>query len=805
MFKVINRNNGEEPLNYNEISNHLNKLANIEPKIDTRYVSIDTIVIETIDDIGLGINGMKTSEINEHAAKVASARTYMHYGYDLIAGRLRTYNLHKEINYSFSEGVMKYNESIYKIDFIDFVSENAYELDKMIVSDRDYQYNNMAIETYLKSYLIRNKYGKVIETPQYTLMRVAVAIWRHEKKEYALEMIAKTYEAMSTFKYTHATPTIYNAGLKNENLISCYLQQLVDDSIPGIFETIKRTAILQKSCGGVATHIHNLRAKGSLINSSNRICDGINKPLRLLDQTAVYVDQGKRRPGANAIYIEPWHYEIFEFLQMAHLHTSAEFSAPNLFYAIWLPDDFLDAVRKGKDWYLMCPNVYPYLSDVYGKEFTELYQSYINKNKHKIINYEDLSKYRGQKDFIENGVIVKVKARDIFNKIIEIQQVSGKCYLLAKDQINYKSNQKNIGVIKSSNLCAEITLVSGPDEIATCCLASIKVSEYYKNGKFDFDELAKIVELAVINLNNVLDINDYPLKETLKSSMNHRAIGIGIQDLASLYMKMGVSYDSKEAKEMNKSIQEHIYYNALKKSCELAKKYKPYSTFAGSPASKGILQFDMWKEFNNTDIRLDPKLQWKYLKEDIKKYGLRNSTLLANMPTSGTSSIMNSFSEAFHPLISHIYVRKTASNEHQLINKYLVDALIKENLWSQEMATKIIRNDGNINNIQEIPKKIRDVFKTVRDHGMACVIDQRADSGPFCCQSQSMNIYPLRTTLQQLYTIYMNAWERGLKTIAYYVHSKAASKPYDITESKESKESKESGEICPIDCESCSA
>lgn len=720
----------------------------------------------------------------EETIAIAKSKLSDHPDYDFLTARLIAHDLHKKIPLSFSKTI-KTND-LYRDSFVAFVEKHAKVLDAMVKKERDFLFTYMGINTLIRSYLLRDKKGKIVETPQYLYLRVAVGLWHEDTsltEDERLVKIRETYDATSLHYFTHATPIMYNTGLKHQGLISCFIQALKEDSIKGIASTWYSSALYHKACGGIATWIHNLRAKSTLINQSNMPCDGIKQPLQIFEAISTYIDQGRKRPGSHAIYLSPHHLEIFTFLDMCKPHGKIEDKSLNLFFALWIPDYFFECVMNNKNWYLMCPNQYPGLDDVYGEEFVKKYKKYISqaRTSGKIINLEDNWFH---------GCVIEVSARRLFEEIIKTQIESGMPYLLSKDAINRKSNQKNIGMIKASNLCAEITLVSTPEETATCCLASVKVSKFYDGKIFNWNKLHKIVGLIVECLNRVLDINDYCTEESKCSSLRHRPIGIGVQDLAGLYYKCDFPYDSRSARELNVLVQENMYYAALEKSCELARKYGAYEQFHGSPASQGILQFDMWKvEGHNVQTSLD----WQSLKEKIKKYGLRNSTLMANMPTASSAHIIGSF-ESFEPPMSNIFVRKVLSDEYFVINSYLIKDLEKIGLWNKEMKERIIIEQGSIQRIKSIPSKLKAKYKTIHEIGMKEIIDQRADAGPFCCQSQSMNVYPKVVDFTNLYSIYIYGWRRGLKTLCYYMRSKAAIENYRVIN------------VCSLDsCESCSA
>jgi ribonucleoside-diphosphate reductase subunit M1 len=772
-YEVINRKFKKEKFDINKIKKLILNMLNKKPIIKLNINNL-------IDNISKGlVNNMKTTQINEYISDVCENMILEDYNYSTLGARITTYNLIRNIKnrYPTFSSVSENNNYLFRNNYLKFIKENKKFLNKLINEKNNYKYDKIGIFTLIKSYLLIDTKSELIETPQYMLLRVAVNLWcdnKNKSLKYCKNKIIETYNAMSEFKYTHATPTLFNSGLKNNCLISCYLQQLPEDSIDGIYESFKRTAKLQKSAGGVATHIHNLRSKYTNISTSNKQCDGILKVLKQYELTAQYVDQNKKRPGANAIYMEVWHYQILDFIDMSNPFTPKELSATDLFYAIYSNDLFFKCVLEDDYWYLMCPHKYPNLSEVYGESFEKLYTNYIELGKinKKIVEIKSRDEFGKIKHV--DGQIIKLKAKIIMEEILKSMIESGKPYILNKDQINLKSSQKNLGTIKSSNLCCEITLFSDEKETATCCLSSIKISEFYNYEKkeFDWKELKNIVEINVENLNRVLEVNVFPTEQTKLSNSLHAPIGIGIQDLASLFMKMKIPYNSEKAREMAEKIQEFIYFHALSKSCLIAKENnKYYKSFKGSPASFGELQFHMWNKTPNKNI------DWDNLIKDIQIYGLVNSTVLANMPTASTSFILGSGVESFTPMVSNLYTRKVKSGEFVIINKYLVDDLKKIGLWNKELAELISKeNDGKIGNIKKIPLEIRKLYSTVYEFGNKSYIDLVSNMAPFVDQSFSMNIYPMKADTQDIYNIIMYGVEKKLKTLCYYTRTDPASK-----------------------------
>jgi ribonucleoside-diphosphate reductase alpha chain len=722
-------------------------------------------------------DGISTTKIDELSAEQCASMGSTHYDYTTLAGRIVVSNHHKNTNPSFR----KVMTELYS--FIDkrgkpspLVSDELYkivcddtdgELDKLCDFSRDYLIDYFGFKTLERAYLMKVD-GKTVERPQHMWLRVAIGI-----HGYDMTSVKETYEYMSRKYFTHATPTLFNAGTPHPQLSSCFLQAMESDSIDGIYNTLKECALISKWAGGIGMHIHNVRASGSHIRGTNGQSNGIVPMLKVFNNTAKYVDQGGgRRNGSFAIYLEPWHADVEMFLQMRKNHGDEELKARDLFYAMWIPDLFMERIKENGKWTLMCPDECPGLADVYGDDFLALYTKYEREGK-------------GRNT---------VNARDLWFQILDAQMETGTPYILFKDACNKKSNQKNVGTIKSSNLCTEIVEYSDENETAVCNLASIALPAFVSaDGVMDYEELHKVSRIVTNNLNRVIDVNYYPTPKTQRSNFRHRPVGIGVQGLADVFMMMGLPFHSDEAKLINKRIFETIYHAALEKSCELAMRYGPYETFAGSPASQGILQFDMWK-VDPTNDRYD----WTELKRRIMKYGIRNSLLMAPMPTASTSQILG-YNECIEPITSNIYNRRTMAGEFILTNKYLMSDLLKLDLWNDKIKNNIIANNGSVQHIEAIPQEIRDKYKTVWELPMKHLIDMSADRGAFICQSQSLNLWLEDPNYNSLTSMHFYSWSKGLKTGIYYLRRRARHQAQKFTIEPERKQSA-GGE-----CEMCGA
>ncbi|MDH4058508.1 MAG: ribonucleoside-diphosphate reductase subunit alpha, partial [Cyclobacteriaceae bacterium] len=668
-------------------------------------------------------------------------------------------NLHKVTSKSFSNTMKRLytyvdpktgeNAPLVSKETWKIVRDHAAELDEAIIYDRDFSYDYFGFKTLERSYLMKVD-GKVVERPQHMLMRVSVGIHGED-----IPAAIETYHLLSEKWFTHATPTLFNAGTPKPQLSSCFLLTMKDDSIDGIYDTLKQCAKISQSAGGIGLSIHNVRAKGSYIKGTGGTSNGIVPMLRNFDMTARYVDQGGgKRKGSFAVYLEPWHADVFDFLDLKKNHGKEEMRARDLFYAMWIPDLFMQRVENNEMWSLFCPNEAPGLGDVWGEEFERLYDK-----------YEKEGKYRKQ-----------VKAQDLWFEILESQIETGTPYILYKDSANRKSNQKNLGTIKSSNLCTEIIEYTSKDEVAVCNLASLALPKFVtEDGHFDHQKLYEITKVITRNLNKVIDVNYYPVVEARNSNMRHRPIGLGVQGLADTFIMLRMPFDSEEARRLNEDIFETIYFGAMEASMELATQLGAYESFKGSPVSKGIFQFDMWGVTPKSG-----RWNWEQLKQNVKKHGVRNSLLLAPMPTASTSQILGN-NECFEPYTSNVYTRRTLSGEFIIANKHLMKDLIDLGLWNENMRQKLIATNGSVEPIAEIPQNIKDLYKTVWEISQKAIIDMSADRGAYICQSQSLNIHLKDPNFGKLTSMHFYAWKKGLKTGMYYLRSTAAADAIKFT------------------------
>jgi len=752
---VIKRDGKKESVKFDKVTARIQKLCyGLNPE-HVQSLSVAQKVIEGIFD------GVSTSELDNLAAEVAASLTTKHPDYALLASRIAISNLHKNTKKSFSE-TMK--ELYFYIDprtgkkapmlsdeVWGIIENNAELLDSTIIYDRDFGYDYFGFKTLEKSYLLRAN-GKVAERPQHMLMRVAIGIHKDN-----IEAAIETYNLMSERWFTHATPTLFNAGTPKPQLSSCFLLTMKNDSIDGIYDTLKNCAKISQSAGGIGLSIHNIRATGSYIRGTNGTSNGITPMLKVFNDTARYVDQGGgKRKGSFAIYLEPWHADIFEFLELKKNHGKEELRARDLFFALWIPDLFMKRVEDNGTWSLFCPNECPGLSDCYGVEFEILYNKYESEGKAR----------------------KTIKAQELWFAIMESQIETGTPYMLYKDACNEKSNQKNLGTIKSSNLCTEIVEYTSPDEIAVCNLASIALPRFVIDGKFDHQKLFDVTYTITKNLNKIIDVNYYPVEEARNSNMRHRPIGIGVQGLADTFMLLKLAFDSEDARMLNREIFETIYYAAMTSSKDLAKVDGPYQTYEGSPVSQGIFQFDMW------NVKPTDRWEWDVLKEEVKKHGVRNSLLLAPMPTASTSQILGN-NECFEPYTSNIYSRRVLSGEFIVVNKHLLLDLVKLGIWNNNLKTKIIAANGSVQDIPEIPQHIKDIYKTVWEIKQKVIIDMAADRGAFICQSQSLNLFIQDANFGKLTSMHFYAWKKGLKTGMYYLRTKAATDAIKFTVEKQ--------------------
>lgn len=693
------------------------------------------------------------------AAETAAYMTVTHPDYAILAARIAVSNLHKQTKKQWSSVVSDLYHYVnpkngrlspmIAQETYDCVMRHKEEFDSAIVYDRDFSYQYFGFKTLERSYLLKLN-GKVVERPQHMLMRVAVGIWGDN-----IERVLETYNYMSNKFFTHASPTLFNAGTPQAQLSSCFLVDMKDDSIEGIYDTLKTCAMISKMAGGIGLNVHRIRATGSYIAGTNGTSNGIIPMLRVFNNTARYVDQGgNKRPGAFAIYLEPWHADVFEFLDLRKNHGKEEIRARDLFLALWIPDLFMKRVEKNGEWTLMCPNECPGLADVYGDEFEALYEKYEREG-------------RGRKT---------LKAQKVWYAILEAQTETGNPFMLYKDHANRKSNQKNLGTIRSSNLCTEIIEYSAPDEVAVCNLASIALPQYvdYENDCYNFQLLHDATQIVVRNLNKIIDVNYYPVQEARNSNMRHRPIGVGVQGLADAFLALRMPFESSEARQLNKQIFETIYHAALTASCDIAKVEGTYASYDGSPVSQGILQYDMW------NVTPSDLWDWDALKAKIKENGIRNSLLMAPMPTASTSQILGN-NECFEPYTSNIYQRRVLAGEFQVVNPWLLKDLVHLKLWSEDLKNRIISEDGSIQNIRSIPDDIKALYKTVWEISQRTIVQMAADRGAFIDQSQSLNIHMREPSMGKITSMHFTGWKLGLKTGMYYLRTQAAAAPIQFT------------------------
>lgn len=751
---VIKRDGRKEHVMFDKITSRVQKLCY---GLNMDFVDPAVITMKAISGLYPGVT---TVELDNLAAETSATMATIHPDFAILAARIAVSNLHKETKKTFSDVISDlYNmidkktkkkspmiaESTYKI-----VMANADRLNSAIIYDRDFNYNYFGFKTLERSYLLKIN-QKVVERPQHMLMRVSVGIHGED-----IDAAIETYNLMSEKWFTHASPTLFNAGTPRPQLSSCFLLTMQDDSIEGIYDTLKRCALISKSAGGIGVNVHCIRATGSYIAGTNGTSNGLVPMLRVYNNTARYVDQGgNKRPGAFAIYIEPWHADIFSFLDLKKNTGSEEHRARDLFYALWIPDLFMNRVEKDEMWSLMCPHECPGLHDTWGTEFEELY-----------IKYEKEGRYRSQ-----------VKAQSVWYAIIDSQIETGTPYMLYKDACNRKSNQQNLGTIKCSNLCTEIVEYSSPDEVAVCNLASIALNRYVKDQKFDFDKLKEVTKVITRNLNKIIDVNYYPVPEAEKSNKRHRPIGIGVQGLADTFIMLRYPFDSEEAQKLNSEIFETIYYASLEASCELAEKYGTYETYEGSPVSKGILQYDMW------GVTPSDKWDWSALKEKIAKHGIRNSLLVAPMPTASTAQILGN-NESIEPYTSNFYIRRVLSGEFQVVNHHLLNDLTDLGLWDKDMKNRLMANNGSIQNIEGIPDDLKKLYRTVWEIPQKNILQMAADRGAYIDQSQSLNVHIAEPNYGKLTSMHFYGWRLGLKTGMYYLRIKPAVNAIQFTVDK---------------------
>jgi ribonucleoside-diphosphate reductase alpha chain len=731
---VLKRDGNKESVKFDKITARVQKLCY---GLDPNHVNPVSVAMKVIEGIYAGVT---THELDNLAAEIAASLTTTHPDYALLASRIAVSNLHKSTNKSFSKTM----DALYNFvdpktglhapliadDVYEIIQKNAQILDSTIIYDRDFGYDYFGFKTLERSYLLRLN-GKVAERPQHMLMRVAVGIHKED-----IEAAIQTYNLMSERWFTHATPTLFNAGTPKPQMSSCFLLTMKDDSIDGIYDTLKQCAKISQSAGGIVPM------------------------LRVFNDTARYVDQGGgKRKGSFAIYLEPWHADIFEFLDLRKNVGKEEIRARDLFTALWIPDLFMKRVKDNGEWSLMCPNECPGLSDTYGAAFEALYTKYESEGKAR----------------------KTVKAQELWFAILDSQIETGNPYMLYKDACNEKSNQKNLGTIKSSNLCTEILEYTSADEVAVCNLASLALPRFVEDGKFNHEKLFDVTYVATKNLNKIIDRNYYPVPEARNSNLRHRPIGLGVQGLADVFIMLRMAFDSAEARQMNKDIFETIYYAALTASKDLAKELGAYETYKGSPISKGQFQFDLW------GVAPSNRWEWDILREEISKYGVRNSLLVAPMPTASTSQILGN-NECFEPYTSNIYSRRVLSGEFVIVNKHLLKDLVKLGIWNDRLKNQIIANNGSVQSIKEIPDNIKELYKTVWEIKQKSIIDMAADRGAYICQSQSLNLFIQDANFAKLTSMHFYAWERGLKTGMYYLRTKAATDAIKFTVEKQAEE-----------------
>jgi ribonucleoside-diphosphate reductase alpha chain len=810
-MSVIKRNGFAEPVQFDKVLERIRKAAE---GLSVNYTRLAQLVLGEIHD------GIHTTELDELAARLAISYMTTHPDWGTLASQIIISNCQRSAPTTFSDAMSHLTLDTH---IAAFITANADALNRMIHPENDFLLDYFGFKTLERAYLMRSKTNSLVETPQYMWLRVAVGIHAisntqqisetydgmsvgvtSSHTEESLRLIKETYDMMSAKAFTHATPTLFNSGTPRAQMSSCFLVAMKEDSVNGIFDTLKDCANISKYAGGIGLHVHNIRAAGSHIAGTNGTSDGIMPMLRVFNNTARYINQGGRRNGSFAVYLEPWHADVQAFLKMKSNTGNEEERARDLFYALWVPDLFMRRVEAGADWSLFCPHEAPGLADVYGADFDALYERYEREGRAKRT----------------------VPAQKLWSDILVSQIETGTPYLLYKDAANAKSNQKNLGTIKSSNLCTEIIEYSSPDETAVCNLASIALPHFLTRTGFDFEYLQQVTAVIVRNLNRVIDINYYPTPETKKSNMRHRPIGIGVQGLADVFARLGLAWETQEAAALNSRIFETIYYAALTESANLAVRDGPYETFAGSPASMGILQQDMWigletvgatattssrpdvdvtpvtstglETVSSTDASVTPALfDWPALRSRIKTVGLRNSLLVAPMPTASTSQILG-YNECIEPFTTNIYARRTLAGEFTVVNKYLVQDLMAIGLWNVELKDSIIAANGSIQGLPTIPQAIRDRYKTVWEIKQKTLIDMAAERGRFICQSQSLNLFVSDPTIAKLSSMHFYGWKKGLKTGMYYLRTKSAVQAIKFSLGSKEKED-------PAECLLCSS
>jgi ribonucleoside-diphosphate reductase alpha chain len=741
---VTTRSGKREPVQFDKITHRISQLIY---GLDSKYVDAIQVAKRTINGL---FDGITTEELDNLSAEVSAYMTSVHPDYARLAGRIAVANLHRQTSDSFMETVdALYNfksefgatpQPLVSKEFYDYASEHKDRISTEIAYSRDFEFDYFGYKTLERSYLLKVN-GKIVERPQHLFMRVALGVQPNN-----IEEAIKTYHLISEGWFTHASPTLFNAGTNKAQMSSCFLLTMKDDSIDGIYETLKQCALISQSAGGIGLSVHNIRAKGSFIKGTNGTSNGIVPMLRVFNDTARYVDQGGgKRKGAFAIYLEPWHSDIEDFLELKKNHGKEELRARDLFYALWINDLFMKRVETDGNWTLMCPNKSPGLADCYGAKFEELYTQYEKEG-------------RGTKT---------LKARDLWYKIIQSQIETGSPFMLYKDHANEKSNQKNLGTIKSSNLCTEIMQYTSDKEIAVCNLASIALPMFVKDSEFDHKKLFEVTYQVTRNLNRIIDLNYYPVEEARYSNLKNRPIGIGVQGLADAFFKLRLPFESEGARHLNKEIFETIYYAALTASNDLAKEFGAYDSYEGSPISHGQFQHDMW------GVTPSARWDWTTLRAKIKQHGVRNSLLMAPMPTASTSQILGN-NECIEPITSNIYTRRVLSGEFAVVNKHLVRDLISLGLWNEEMKDRIIAHNGSVQYIPEVPADLKELYKTVWEIKQKSILEMSADRGAYIDQSQSLNIHMEDTNFGKLSSLHFAAWKLGLKTGMYYLRTRPA-------------------------------
>lgn len=789
-MQVTKRNGSKVVISFDKIIQRLKKLQK-EITVGESIINYTTLTMKVIDQL---FDGIPTTQIDELSAEQCATMSSIHPDYGTLASRIIISNHHKSTPISFTKAMKRLYHNVDKHgrpnpliaeDVYATITANGKMLDALCDYSRDYDLDYFGFKTLLRAYLMRVK-KEVVERPQHMWLRVALGM--HGSN---LERVKETYLYMSSKCMTHATPTLFNCGRPRSQNSSCFLLAMEDDSIEGIYDTLKDCALISKWSGGIGLHLHNIRATGSHINGTNGTSTGIVPMLRVFNNTARYVDQAGLRNGSFAVYLEPWHADIEKFLQMKKNHGDEELKARDLFYALWIPDIFMRRVKDGGTWTLMCPDECRGLADVYGDEFDALYTKYEMEKKGR----------------------VTLEARALWRQILDAQMETGTPYLLYKDAANKKSNQKNLGTIKSSNLCAEIIQYSDRNESAVCNLASIALpscidkNEVTKEITYNFEKLHSLVRTAIYNLNQVIDVSFYPTEKTRVSNIRHRPVGLGVQGMADTFIIMGHAFCSEPARELNRHIFETMYHAALTQSCEMAKTYGAYETFVGSPASEGLLQFDLWAQARGdfTYKHSNDRYDWDALKNDVVKYGIRNSLLLAPMPTASTSQILG-YNECIEPITSNIYSRRTLAGEFILTNKYLMNDLLALGLWCEKMKNRIIANNGSVQSIVEIPVELREKYKTVWEISMRGLIDMAADRGIYVCQSQSLNLWVEEPTYNTLTSMHFHGWSKGLKTGIYYLRRRAKHHAQQFTIEPEKAQIAEGATFEEDEpCEMCSA